>query len=95
MVSTAVRSVLPELLRSLRREAPKISIDIREMEPGEQVDALPREIIDVGLLFLSIQDPALDSIVISRERLILAVPTSHRAATAENVRLALLRTKPS
>src|SRR6516164_1610222 len=38
-VSTAVCSVLPELLRSFRREAPDIAIDIREMEPGEQVEA--------------------------------------------------------
>ena len=87
VVSTAVCSVLPELLRSLRREAPNISIDIREMEPSEQVEALRRETIDIGLLFLSIQDPAFDSLVVSRERLIMALPTGHRAASADQVRL--------
>jgi DNA-binding transcriptional LysR family regulator len=87
VVSTAVCSVLPDLLRSFRREAPEISIDIREMEPGEQVEALRRETIDLGLLFLSIQDPALDSLVASRERLIAALPTGHPAASAEKVRL--------
>ncbi len=66
VVSTAVCSVLPELLRSFRREAPHISIDIREMEPAEQVDALRRETIDIGLLFLSIQEPAFDSLLVSR-----------------------------
>jgi|SRR5581483_1443947 len=86
-VSTAVCSVLPDLLRSVRREAPRISIDIREMEPAEQVEALRRETIDIGLLFLSIQDPAFDSMVVSRERLILALPTGHAASTAEEVRL--------
>ena len=40
VVSTAVCSILPELLRSFRRESPSIAIDIREMEPGEQVEAL-------------------------------------------------------
>jgi DNA-binding transcriptional LysR family regulator len=87
VVSTAVCSVLPELLRSFRRESPLISVDIREMEPGEQVDALRRESIDIGLLFLSIQDPGLDSTLVSRERLILALPAGHPAA-AERVRLA-------
>jgi DNA-binding transcriptional LysR family regulator len=90
VVSTAVCSVLPELLRSLRREAPKISVDIREMEPAEQVDALRREAIDIGLLFLSIQDPEFDSVLVSRDRLIMALPTGHPAATAERVRLSEL-----
>lgn len=38
VVSTAVCSVLPDLLRSFRREFPHITIDIREMEPSEQVE---------------------------------------------------------
>ena len=92
VVSTAVCSVLPELLRSFRREAPHISIDIREMEPAEQVEALRRETIDIGLLFLSVQDPAFDSLVVSRERLIVALPTGHPAA-AQNVRLSDLESE--
>ena len=87
-ISTAVCSILPELLRSFRREAPNISIDIREMEPAEQVEALRRETIDIGLLFLAIQDPAFDSLVVSRERLIVALPTGYPAAAAERVGLA-------
>lgn len=87
VVSTAVCSVLPEILRGIRREAPGMSIDIREMEPAEQVEALRRETIDIGLLFLAIQDAAFDSLVISRERLILALPTGHPAAASEKVRL--------
>jgi DNA-binding transcriptional LysR family regulator len=93
VVSTAVCSVLPELLRSFRRGAPDISIDIREMEPGEQVEALRRETIDIGLLFLAIQDPAFDSLVVSRERLIVALPTGHPAAAAERVRFSDLKTE--
>ena len=92
VVSTAVCSVLPELLRRVRREAPDISIDIREMEPAEQVEALRRETIDVGLLFLAVQDPTLDSLVVSKERLIVALPTGH-AAAAHQVRLNDLKTE--
>jgi len=91
VVSTAVCSVLPRLLRNFRRESPNIAIDIREMEPNEQVEALRKETIDIGLLFLSIQDPALDSLVVSRERLIVALPTGHPPAAAEKVRLSDLK----
>ena len=87
VVSTAVCSVLPELLRSFRRESPNISIDIREMEPGEQVEALRRETIDVGLLFVTVEDATFDSMVVSRERLIVALPTGHKAASKQDVRL--------
>jgi len=87
VVSTAVSSYLPEILRRFRRESPNLKIDIREMEPGEQVDALHKETIDIGLLFLSIQDPAFDSVVISREKLIVALSTGHPAASKDQVRL--------
>jgi DNA-binding transcriptional LysR family regulator len=93
VVSTAVCSVLPELLRSFRRVAPGIVVDIREMEPAEQVEALRRETIDIGLLFLAIQDAAFDSLVVSKERLILAVPTGHPAASTDKVRLGDLETE--
>jgi len=87
VVSTAVCSYLPEILRKFRQASPQLNIDIHEMEPGEQVDALRKETIDIGILFLSIQDPAFDSVVISRERLIAAVPTGHTAASDEKARL--------
>ena len=86
-VSTAVSSHLPAILREFRRESPNIKVDIREMEPGEQTDALHKETIDVGLLVLAVQDPAFHSALISRERLILALPTGHPAASKGQVSL--------
>jgi len=87
VVSTAVCSYLPGILRAFRKESPNLSIDVHEMEPGEQMDALTKETIDIGLLFLSIQDPAFGSTLISRERLIVAIPTGHPAASKDKVRL--------
>ncbi len=87
VVSTAICSYLPEILRSFRRESPHLSIDVHEMEPGEQVDALRKQSIDIGLLFLSIQDSAFESVLISRERLIAAIPTGHPGASHDKVRL--------
>lgn len=93
VVSTAVCSVLPPLLRSFRRESPNICIDICEMEPGEQVEALRRETIDVGLLFVTLEDTAFDSLVVARERLIVALPTGHPAASMQKVRLRDLKSE--
>jgi DNA-binding transcriptional LysR family regulator len=87
VVSTAVCSYLPEILRAFRRESPNLTVDVHEMEPGEQVDALRNESIDIGLLFLSVQDEAFESVLISRERLIAAIPTNHPAASNEKIRL--------
>jgi len=87
VVSTAVCSHLPEILRAFRRESPHLSIDVHEMEPGEQVEALRKETIDIGFLFLSIQDPAFDSVLISRERLIAAIPAGHSASAHDKIRL--------
>jgi len=87
VVSTAVCSYLPEMLRGFRRQSPHLTIDIHEMEPGEQMDALTKETIDIGLLFLAIQNPAFDSALVSRERLIVAIPTGHPAASREKLRL--------
>jgi len=87
VVSTAVCSYLPGILRAFRRESPDLNIDVHEMEPGEQVHALHKESIDLGLLFLSIQHPAFESVLISKERLIAAIPTGHVAAAHDKVRL--------
>src|SRR5882672_8952214 len=48
--SSAVWTVLPRLLRRFQRIAPEATIDIREMEPSEQMEALKHETIDFGLL---------------------------------------------
>jgi DNA-binding transcriptional LysR family regulator len=87
VVSTAVCSYVPEMLRAFRRQSPHLTIDIHEMEPGEQVDALTKETIDIGLLFLSLHNPAFDSVLISREKLIVAIPTGHPAASRDKLRL--------
>jgi DNA-binding transcriptional LysR family regulator len=85
--SSAVWTVLPRLLRRFQRMAPAASIDIREMEPSEQMEGLRHETLDFGLLRAPVNDPELDSIVISSEKLIVALPERHRAASQRHVDL--------
>jgi len=85
--SSAVWTVLPRLLRRFQRMAPAASIDIREMEPSEQLEGLRHETLDFGLLRAPVNDPELDSIVISSEKLIVALPERHKAASHRQVDL--------
>ncbi len=87
VVSTAICSYLPALLGRLRHERPHLNIDIREMEPGEQVEALHQETIDIGILFLSPRDSTFEAALISRERLVVALPAAHPAASQDEVPL--------
>jgi len=85
--SSAVWTVLPGLLRRFRRMAPAATIDIREMEPSEQLEGLKHETLDFGLLRAAVEDPELDSVVVSRERMIIALPERHRASSTRRVDL--------
>jgi len=85
--SSAVWTILPGLLRRFRRMAPEATIDLREMEPSEQLDGLKHETLDFGFLRAPVRDPELDSVVVSRERMIVALPERHRAAAERRVDL--------
>jgi DNA-binding transcriptional LysR family regulator len=88
--SSAVWTILPGLLRRFQRIAPAAAIDIREMEPSEQMEALRHGTLDFGLLRAAVKDPELDSIVISSEKIIVALPERHRAASQRRVDLRTL-----
>jgi DNA-binding transcriptional LysR family regulator len=85
--STGIWSVLPDLLRRLRQVSGAITIAIREMEPSDQMEALRHQTIDFAIMAARPVDPELESIVLSREKLILALPTGHAAASRHSVEL--------
>jgi len=86
-VSSAVFSVLPELLRRFRRAVPNAEVELRELEPSEQLAAIRNDHLDLGILHAALKDPDLDSIVLARESLIVALPESHPAAKLRKVPL--------
>jgi DNA-binding transcriptional LysR family regulator len=89
-VSSAVWGVLPALLRRLRQSAPLASIELRELEPSEQLRDIRQQHLDVGMLHASLNDPELSSIVIARDQLIAALPEKHEAGSQECVDLKTL-----
>jgi len=89
-VSTAIYSVLPQLLRWCRDQLPAVHVELHELEPSEQFAALRRGSLDVGMMHASMEDPELESVVVSRERLVVALPEKHPAALKQRVDLRLL-----
>jgi DNA-binding transcriptional LysR family regulator len=86
-VSAAVVNILPVVMRWFRQEIPAAVIDLREMEPSEQIESIRQRHLDIGLFHASIQAPELASMMVIREKLIVALPENHPAACKEQVEL--------
>ena len=73
-------NVLPGLLGEFRRRYPDISLKLRVVMSDQQLAELESELLDVGLLTAPGNRPSLQHQLVWRERLILAVPVTHRLA---------------
>jgi DNA-binding transcriptional LysR family regulator len=86
-VSTAAIAVLPRVLANFREQTLRAQVELQEMPPDEQIDSLYRRTIDVGFFHAKLEEAAFDSLVVSRDRLILALPMGHRFARRSTVNL--------
>jgi DNA-binding transcriptional LysR family regulator len=79
-VSSAVWGVLPVLLRQFRKKVPRADIELRELEPAEQLRDIRERHLDLGMMHAVLDQPDLSTFVIARNRLIVALPEKHKAA---------------
>ena len=84
-VSAALFSILPRLLTRFRQQIPGARIELEEMEPAAQLEALKAERLDLGLMHAEVRSRELETRLVSRERLIVAVPKSHPLARKARV----------
>jgi DNA-binding transcriptional LysR family regulator len=84
-VSAAVCGALPGLLRNFRQASPGVSIDLRELEPSEQLAAIRDEHLDIGMMHAVLHERELETVTMSRERLIVALPERHPEAGQRRV----------
>jgi len=70
-------TLLPLVLRDFVRGYPGVTLDLRELTIPQQLDALRRENIDVGLMRPPLVDAELVSETILEERFVLALPSAH------------------
>jgi len=87
-------SGLTGLLRAFRERSPEVAIEVRELPPGDQVEALKRGDLDVGFVRGTLHEPLLASENIRDEKLVLALPADHRLAIRERVALSAVAAEP-
>lgn len=87
-------SGLTAILRAFRERWPEVTIDVRELAPGEQVEALRRGELDVGFVRAPLHEAELASENVRKEKLVLALPADHRLAIRERVALSSVASEP-
>lgn len=94
-ISSAMLEVLPPLLDRLRVRHPHLTIAVREIDSAEALPALQAG--DIDLAFARLQGEAgstIESLTLTRDRLAVALPASHRLAERRRVRLKDLAEDP-
>jgi DNA-binding transcriptional LysR family regulator len=71
---------LPKLLAYVKSELMDVEIELSEMVTIQQLEALRENRMDLGLVRPPVEEPGMRTIRIANERLLLAVPSSHRFA---------------
>ena len=93
-VDSSLHGYLPQLLRQFRAERPDVHVSLREMSSGQQVDALQRGALQVGLLRPARAGPQLAMEEIGRERLVVALPIDHPLGGRDELAADDLRGQP-
>jgi DNA-binding transcriptional LysR family regulator len=79
-------TIIPEITAELRRRHPHVAIELRTMNPPDQVAALVAGRIDVSFGNDEPSDPVIRFEVLLRERVLVALPRDHRLAARKAVR---------
>jgi DNA-binding transcriptional LysR family regulator len=87
LIGAATYGVLRRLIREAQRALPMVELSFVEMVTPEQLDALARRRIDIGLGRLPSGARGVHTAVIARERLLLAMPDDHPLAALESLRV--------
>lgn len=87
-------SLLPELVRLVRKLLPGVTLTLKEMVSSDQLEALANGQLDLGLMRPHASFVELDSIELLREGLVLAVPEIDAADWAAVCTPADLQGKP-
>ncbi len=93
-VPSASNEVLPPILHAFRERFPEVELFLREMRPNRVVQLLHEKQIDVGFLYLPLEDASLNIECVSREPLVLALPETHPLASEPQVELQAIAEEP-
>ncbi len=89
-VGSAMFGRLPEVLRAFRAGHEDVDLRLREMTTPQQLEALRRRDIDVGVLRLMRDDDEFDRETLAREKVVVALPAAHPLAKRTRLKLSQL-----
>ncbi len=89
-VDSSAYEVMPRFLREYRQRWPEADFELRSLSSDQQCDALIGGDIDLGIGRTMGDGADVEATPILREKLFVAVPSSHRLAEASSVRLSRL-----
>lgn len=90
-VDSASYAVMPRFLRSFRERWPGVTFELHTLSSAAQQVALRSGQIDIGIARSSGAEAEVSHTLLARERLYLAVPTSHRLANRHATSIKALR----
>lgn len=73
-IYSALYCFLPATLKVFRTLAPETDVRLQEMTIAQQIDALKEGVIEIGILRGHVYDPDIESELLYREQLVVAVP---------------------
>ncbi|HEU0202209.1 MAG TPA: LysR family transcriptional regulator [Burkholderiaceae bacterium] len=85
---------LPQMLQVFGKAAPKVRVELRELNSREQIDELLHEGLDVGFVLTAKVPPPLQSRKIASEPFVACLPKAHPLARRKVVSAADLQHEP-
>ena len=93
-VSSLAYGLIPQALETLRAAAPDIEVEMFEQASAEQCRAVRARRLDLGLVFLPVEDQELKMRFLFREPLVAMLPAKHALASSRHVELDRLHQEP-
>ena len=93
-VSSAAHNVVPPILQAFRTRCPAVKLELHELTTNEQLQRLREGRIDIGFVRPPVEEDGINSEIVFREPLIVALPETHFLADRANVQLRELSAEP-
>ncbi len=86
--------IVPTLLRGFCARYPKVHLRFTELSTRQQLAALARGDIDLGIMRGPVAEPGMASVCVAKETLLVALPDTHPLAKRKSIPAAALRDEP-
>ena len=93
-IPSAEFQLFPRIIPMFRKAFPQVHLSFHSMKGGSQVDALRRDEIDIGLVWLPVPGEGFDIKPVLGDPLIVALPADHPLAARSSVSIKALAAEP-